>query len=360
MEEGTLLFCGFTEFPTRTVYLCGYALLFICCFGLFGNCICLTSVIKRYLGDTVFRVYLYHLCVADTITLVSCIFMLVVPILTDQSDSGADVRSLVNYFILFWYPIGTFTEHISTQITAAISVVRLLSVKYPLQMRSFRSPRKAASVVAMLVVFVTLFHIPRLLELNIHYCVANVNGHNSTLATIGTTSLRNSQYYKTVYMTYSNIAVMFVLPFVTILVCNCATMIILMRSGHVSPHWRSNDSRFERKKMTSKLLIFICLSFLLCHSLPFLVNFVETMEWNREELGDTYSLLVDISNFLVAVKASGNIFVYLLFNRKFRSAVSHVDRVAPHFGRTVAIESGNRLTTVSDLEFVCRKNRKNN
>lgn len=326
MLDNQLSLCDISPFPLRSVIVGGFLLLFLCCFGLFGNCLCLTVLIQKYLGDTIFRVYLYALCIADSLTLVCCMFMLVVPILTDYFQCDSDIQTLVNYFVLFWYPLGTFVESVSTILTATISLVRLLSVRFPLQTRMLKSRQTATSVIALLLMFICLFHIPRLFELHVNYCVTTVNGQNTTLATLAMTSLRKSQLYKTIYMTYSNTTLMFALPFLTILVCNSTTMVLLIQNGTGKSGLRQSGRLQERHKMTTKLLIFLCFSFLFSHSLPFLINALEALEILEMGLKeDTYGWLVDVSNFLVGAKASSNFLLYLMFNKKFRLAVSKAE-----------------------------------
>ncbi len=344
-----ILACEIAHFPQRSVVLCGYSLLFLCCFGLCGNCLCLTVLINKYLGKTIFRVYLYALCIVDSLTLVGCLFMLVIPVLTDYSDCQPDVQSLVNYMILFFYPFGTFVENVSTLLTATISLVRLLSVKFPFQTRILNNKQTVTTVIALLFLFSGLFHIPRLFELHIQYCLASNN--ETIIATIAMTSLRDSHMYKSIYMTYSNTTLMFLLPFATILFCNTATVVLIVQNG---PNRNNRSETRQRHRMTTKLLTVICLSFIVCHSLPFVLNTLEATETRLK--ANNYGWLVDISNFLVAVKASSNFLLYLMFNRKFRQSVAEPTAIQSwNFGQIRLVSRrktdpyGNGLNTLQQI-----------
>lgn len=319
--------CQTTIFPINTVVVNGFGLMILCCFGLFGNCVCLTILIRTYLGSTIFRNYLSALCVADSLTLLSCLFMFVIPILTNFTQMEGDVQTLVNHLIVIFYPIGTVAENASTLLTAAISAVRFSGVIYPFQTRLLNSSSFARTVIAGMYLFAGLFNIPRLLELNLTPCVyRNHFGDNETMLQLDITSLRNAYSYKVCYMILTKGLVMFFIPFCVILVCNCAVAYRffidgLGRNGDDLPRHRP---RCGRADMTTKLLVFMCFFFVICHIMPLMVSSLETGSFLLEQQilhPDTYSFLVDISNFLVAVKASSNFLFYMLFNRKFRTLI---------------------------------------
>lgn len=312
-------------YPVNTVVLNGFCMMAVCFIGLFGNCLCLTVLIRTYLGVTTFRNYLSALCVADSLTLVSCVFMLVIPILTSYVDAQADVHSLVNQLTLISYPFGSVAENASTLLIAVISAVRFFAVFYPFQTRMINTSNFARSMIAGVFLFACIFNIPRLLELNLTPC----NYKNSTtMLRLGVTSLRNSYSYKFYYMILTNGLVMFMLPFGVVFGCNCAVAYKIFAeknlwSGISNPNSRRHSSG-NSTEMTTKLLIFLSVSFLFCRTLPLIVSGLEANSYLfglKLVSTDTYGLLVDISNFLVAVKASSNFLFYMMFNRRFRQLI---------------------------------------
>lgn len=321
MSTEVLKSCEDTEYPKRTVILGGYLLLTICSFGLFGNFICITVLIRRYLSNSVFAFYLKSLCISDTITLTAAFFMIVLPILAGQFGLNHAGMDVVHLLMLIFYPIGVMAEGTSAYITSSISVVRLISVRFPFLTRNFVECHVAEKLIASIVLLVCLFNIPRTMEIDVYPCgVSNDSGMNETHWTIGTTSFRENPAYKSFYLCYSYTSVMFVIPFATIVLCSICITISLVSSYKTSKTLRSTSSSHNQQdNTTTKLILLLCLSFMCSQSMPFMINIVEA---NYETLGfsnkDAYSIMVDVSNVLTAAKASSNFIFYLMFNRTFR------------------------------------------
>jgi len=315
--------CSTTSYQLHTVALNGFGMLALCTIGLFGNTICLAVWIRTYLGTVTFSHYLSALCVADTITLVSCLFMLVIPILTSFFGVNEDVQAAVNHFIITFYPIGTVAENASTLIVTVISVVRYLAVFYPIKMNSSADVRFARGTIAVVVTFSFLFNIPRMFELTISPCSSLTNG---TLLMVDVTSLRSSYSFNVYYMILTNGIVMFLMPFCVVLYCNCAVACKNLSTADLVLKGESHRRRDVRCKtdMTARLLILICLFFLASQVMPLVINILDgssLLFGVTLVSAETFSLFVDVSNFLVFLKASSNFFFYMMFNRRFRQFV---------------------------------------
>ncbi len=316
--------CSASSYTLRTVGMSGFGLLTLCSFGLFGNVICLAVLIQSYLGTAAFSHYLTALCAADTITLVSCLFMLVIPILTSFYAAHDDVLAVVNHLMVTFYPVGTAAENASTLLVTVISVVRYLAVSYPIKMKVFSSPNSARCIIAVVFTFACFFNLPRLFELSLTPCVSQ---NNQTLMTLGVTSLRSSYSYKVFYLILSNGLIMFLVPFCLVLYCNCAVAYRHWSDGQTFKFGSSRrhvSAARQETAMTTRLLVFISVFFLVSQFMPLVLNMLEGsfFVFNVMIVNDkTFALLVDISNFLVVLKASSNFFFYMLFNIRFRQVV---------------------------------------
>lgn len=317
--------CESSHYPFRSVVISGFLSLTICCAGLLGNCICVTLLIRKYFRRSVFRVYLSTLCVTDSLTLLCCLFTLALPILTEYLGCEADVQNSVSHIIIVCYPIGVMAEGASTLTTAAISVLRFLSVRYPLKTRTLARPEVARCLIALILMTTFLINSPRLMELRLKPCLTlGPEGVNVTVMQVTTTSMRENVSYKTFYLFYGCTVMLFALPFLTILICNVSISLVLLRSWrHSNGGTRHGGSSTQNELMATRLIVFLCLSFLCCHSLPFVINGLEASSRTSSFQGaEVYSTMVDVSNLLIVVKASGNFLLYLTFNRKFRQGVA--------------------------------------
>lgn len=315
------------KFPLRTVIICGFILLVLCCSGLIGNVVCVTVLIGRYFSTSVFRVYFSALCIADSTTLLSCLFMLSIPIFVDYLDGEPDIISHVNYLIVIAYPFGVMAESASAMITALISLVRYLSIRWPLKYGNSNRPEIARGIVGLLLIISFLLNFPRFLEMTIANCVyQHQNGLNYSMQVVKATSMRQSHVYKLYYMSYTCTSLMFVLPFIIVLVCNfgiCRLLKTTMRAGGMHTN-RHGGATIQSEAIASKLIVVICLLFILCNSLPYLISIFESHSWlTTSTASNMYSILVDISNLLIAARSSSNFLLYLLFNQKFRRSLAH-------------------------------------
>ncbi len=316
--------CSTSSYQLHTVGMNGFGLLTLCSVGLFGNVVCLAVLIQTFLGTAAFSHYLTALCAADTITLVSCLFMLVIPILTSFYEAHDDVLAVVNHLMVTFYPVGTAAENASTWLVTVISVVRYLAVSYPIKMKLFSSPNSARCIIAVVFTFCCFFNLPRLFEMSLTPCLSH---NNQTLMTLEVTSLRSSYSYKMFYLILSNGLIMFVVPFCLVLYCNCAVAYKHWRDGQnfkFGSSRRHVSAAHHKTAMTTRLLVFISVFFLISQVMPLVLNMLEGSFFLFKIMlvtDKTFALLVDVSNFLVALKASSNFFFYMLFNIRFRQVV---------------------------------------
>lgn len=312
--------CETVTYPIRSVVMSGFLLLPICIFGLIGNFLCVTLLIRKYFATSVFRIYLSALCLADCGTLLAALFMLALPILAEFFNSNPLWQSLMSRSILMCYPFGVMAEGTSTLATATISIVRFLSLKCPLSTRALSRAKVAKVIVVSVCLFTFLLNIPRFLELKLFTC-NSITG-NYSISVVGTTVLRDSALYQRFYMVVVYTALMYILPFAAIIVCNASICYILIKtwSSRLQLHRHGGASKSNELTAT-RLIVFLCLLFVVSHTLPFILNAIEASLW-EVNITEAYSATVDVSNFLVALKASSNFLWYLMFNENFRSNLS--------------------------------------
>eukprot|EP00094_Tigriopus_californicus_P010707 TCALIF_10326-PA protein Name:"Similar to FR FMRFamide receptor (Drosophila melanogaster)" AED:0.55 eAED:0.55 QI:0/0/0/0.4/0.75/0.8/5/0/350 len=159
--------------------------------------------------------------------------------------------------------------------------------------------------------FAVLYNITRFFEITWTLAQDPTDPLNATLrAELITTKLREDPIYISVYITGMYLVFMYTLPFSGLSILNYLIFVDVRKV-------RSNDrnvtlsSHQRKERKLAIMLMIVVLVFLICNVLPFTVNLMELFSIS-------YKPLTEISNLLVTVNSSCNIFIYTIFGEKFQ------------------------------------------
>lgn len=314
--------CNLEKFSLRSYVFGGILVPSVASLGLFGNSLCIFVLMRRFFKNSVYMIYLKALCVTDSLTLFASFFMIVFPTVSEYFEAQPDVLTITNHFIPVVYPIGLVAESISTWVVAVTSIVPILTVRIPFRLQFLNRPSSARAIVSAVCVMALLFNFPRLLELRVRYCEYQPPDNETAaaiLTVVESTSLRQSQLYRNAYGAISYTVTMFALPFLVVIVANGMVLVTLMKSYNSGYFRRTRENSSLRKSElhVTVLIVAIACLFLFTRSLPAILNLLETQTGRHFSQGsEIFSALVDVSNFLVVVKASSNFLLFYFFNSR--------------------------------------------
>ncbi|RCN46445.1 hypothetical protein ANCCAN_07533 [Ancylostoma caninum] len=357
------------------------------------------------------------LSISDLLLLLCNFFMLIFPVIASMSNSVA-LHDSFPLILWYAYPIGLSTQTCGVYLTVLVSVHRYLGVCQPFRAKRWVSgkPVKCAIIGKFLntfslsnsrqgsdrnspqtccwqlnpfssgsIVFSILINIHTWLELSISECLSAE--FNISVRSITLTALKSEETYNIITKCILYTLVMFVIPFVTLIIVNWRIIVALKQSTRMRNRLSSQKSTQStsminnfrllknakyseifgkfgrlgfnplrspgiskggsvRDRSVTLMLLAIVAIFLCCNCLAFCNNIYEIVRDTRahieNESNSTQSMLakdtdpslldrsqdifdfsVELSNILISLNSSSSIFVYLVFSSKYRSIIKH-------------------------------------
>jgi len=137
---------------------------------------------------------------------------------------------------------------------------------------------------------------------------------NLTKVIIQPTELRSNSTYISIYITWMYLVFMYVFPFGGLSVLNLLIYLDVRRSNARQSTLSSNEKKELRLAM---MLMTVVVVFQICNILPLIVNILEVFKGEDEDGADIKEL-TPISNMLVTLNSSVNIFIYIIMGEKFK------------------------------------------
>ncbi|VDQ12540.1 unnamed protein product [Trichobilharzia regenti] len=265
--------------------------------------------------------------------------------LTDKHTDVHNITSNIStahriYSILkghFVYPIALTAQTAAIWITVSLTVERYIAGCYPLHANLLSSVPKSRLVVCCCMICAVVYNIPRWFEAS-----DNQSINTSDTPVEDNSSSRQQRYdwhalFRLVYYTWGYILVMFLLPFIALLVMNIRLMYALRRSDF-AVHKNSHPTHYIRNslnpygptrlavqadKSITRMIIVVVGVFIACQ-LPALIFNIYFGIVSPEVLPTGWCALSEIRNFLVVVNSSVNFIVYCVMGAKFRRSFIHV------------------------------------
>uniref|UniRef100_A0AC34QHG2 G-protein coupled receptors family 1 profile domain-containing protein n=1 Tax=Panagrolaimus sp. JU765 TaxID=591449 RepID=A0AC34QHG2_9BILA len=248
------------------------------------------------------NIYLAGLSVFDFLLLAMSV--MIYPLMEtclQQGDRG-DVCHIFWYTSVFTYPVSLIAQTGSVWTCVAITLDRFLAVKYPLHMRLWCTSKRAIWVLSFITAFSIIYKIPSFFELSHDEC-----------GRVTATSLRNHPLYIVLYITYGNVFILLLIPWLIIIILNVVTVNAVRAAYKMRCQLRMNQRTEDNDRMTKMATVTI-VAFILFNSIAGFTQIIEG--FSLKIPGQQYFLTV--GNFLVCLNSASNILIYSIFGRRFR------------------------------------------
>uniref|UniRef100_A0A914CU50 G-protein coupled receptors family 1 profile domain-containing protein n=1 Tax=Acrobeloides nanus TaxID=290746 RepID=A0A914CU50_9BILA len=306
MDEKQLeLYCELSNHPTSSDDLTRLVSLVLmpltCILGILGASICVIVFTRKQMRSSL-NIYLAGLSAFDLILLImSLLIYPAMNICVLQGNRGQTCH-------FFWrsslvtYPISLIAQTASVWTCVAITVDRFLAVKYPLHMRVWCTPRCAMVVLGCIAMISVVYKLPSVFELGLDEC-----------GRLMTTQLRKHPLYIIFYISYGNLLLLLMIPWIVIIVLN----VIIVKAVHAAYRLRRElclNQPIEDENRCTKMATVTIVAFILLNSLSGINNVIEGFDLDVP--GHRYR--IPLGNLLVCVNSASNILIYSIFGQRFR------------------------------------------
>lgn len=328
---------NFTVHPSGNLYqitslVCGFLIIPIGVVGIVSNFLTIYVFTRPYMSTSI-NVLLTGLAAID------CILLFIgtpsFALVTFYDSSDEKMLKVMNYFIMYGYPIATMAQTASVWCIFATSLETYLAVCCPLMARIVSNPKRARKVLFFIMSAAILYNFCRFFEYEIV--------HNRLCPL-----LRKYPFYLRYYIHWLYFFLIFLIPLFALIIFNALTVKGVKKARlHGTELSRQENQEHE----VAFTMVFVVLVFFMCNSLAFIVNAIEANQSEICYTGETCNLieennvaisyndtvtecvdstlffcLVDINNLLVEINSSFNFVIYCTFNRRFRK---HFCRLLP-------------------------------
>ncbi|KAM4702206.1 P2Y purinoceptor 2-like [Discoglossus pictus] len=239
--------CKFNEDFKYVLLPVSYGIVF--CVGLILNVLSLYIFLFRIKPWNASTTYMFNLAVSDMLYVVSLPLLVYYYSQGDNWPFGVALCKIVKF--LFYTNM-----YCSIFFLLCISIHRFLGICYPMQSLTWVKVRYARIISVIVWIIVSAFQSPIL-----YFVTTSTNGDNTICHDTSSADLFED------FINYStvNLALLFCVPFVIIIVCY-----ILMARALMKPSAATSETSNAKKKSTKMIIIVLCV-FIICF-LPFHVN----------------------------------------------------------------------------------------
>ncbi|CAD6193725.1 unnamed protein product [Caenorhabditis auriculariae] len=354
----------------------------IAIFGFLTNVINVVVFCDPEMRCSLVNHFLLVLSISDLLLLVCNFFMLIFPVISSMSNNVA-LHDYYPLFLWYSYPVGLSTQTCGVYLTVLVSVHRYLGVCHPFRAKRWVSGTPVKCAIIGSVIFSILINLHTWLELDVFKCYSPI--FHDTIRSIKLTKLKNDASYNIITKCILYTLVMFVVPFITLIIVNWRIVVALkastrMRNAHSSkkntqsrlisnfrllrdakyselfgkfgrlkfnplktPSLLKTNGNSLRDRSVTLMLLAIVAIFLCCNCLAFCNNIYEIVRGAAAHVASTnstvslqaddaaeellreqhFDLSVEISNLLISLNSSSSMFVYLIFSSKYRCIIKH-------------------------------------
>uniref|UniRef100_A0AC35TZH2 G_PROTEIN_RECEP_F1_2 domain-containing protein n=1 Tax=Rhabditophanes sp. KR3021 TaxID=114890 RepID=A0AC35TZH2_9BILA len=285
-------------------YIYSYLLPITAAFGMIGALICIIVFTRPQMRSSL-NIFLAGLSFYDFI-LLSC-SIVIYPMLTNcENNKVSSSCRVFAKFSLILYPFSLIAQTASVFTCVAITVDRFLAVKYPLRTIMWSTPSRAFAITISIGVISFIYKLPSFRETELDGC-----------GFLMVSDMRRSKWYSTLYLTYSYLIFMLVIPWITMIILN-TTIVRAVHKAYIIRRALTKQSVDEKERRCTIMAVVICIIFVLLN-LPAGINFLIDMVDIKLDRNSAFGhLRVPISNLLVTINSACNLIIYSIFGRRFR------------------------------------------
>lgn len=316
--------CQETAVPFRQIILAGVLTPGFISFGLCANLLNISVFSHRTMRESLVNWYLLCLAASDLVSLFCAVFIICLPVIAEWSQTSG-LNDVAMWLMPVVYPTAMITQTISVYLTVCVSAHRFIGVCLPFRAADFCTSKNVRTNLVVVFMFGAIYNLPKFFELTSQHCYSH--HYNTSTVTMAESPLRLNQVYIMGYLCWSYTFVMLFIPFLLLILMNIRVIAAVQQTRKRHALLAGSDdpgAKMEaaKERSTTVMLIGIVITFLTCNCLALVSNILEIVmrEWSflAETLYAPYKTICDISNLLVLVNMSLNVFIYLSFSERYR------------------------------------------
>lgn len=233
------------------------------------------------------------------------------------------------------YPFTLMAQSSSVWTFVAITVERWLAVCRPLKAISICTIGNAKKALIIIYISAIVYNLVRFGEYKLETFSLEPRSSNVSVHYVVDSSpgLRANWYYNWIYFISLYLITHFVVPFSILLIFNFLMIFAILKA-------KAKRKHLSRKEITEyKTTVMMCvivLVFLLCNSLPMILNVLEAFYPNL--FLDPHTMVIgymlnDICNLLVVINSTINFITYSVFSQKYRNLLKAFINRTSHLTR---------------------------
>ncbi|CAG9540749.1 unnamed protein product [Cercopithifilaria johnstoni] len=398
MHNNSIEYCLDSIFTNDQVDYRLYGNLPISLFGIVINLINITIFSHADMRRSLVNLFLLTISITDLLLLIFNFFFLLFPVIALFSNSFI-LQDIYPIVLRFSYPLARIAQTCGVYLTLFVSVHRYLGICHPFQAKRWITGKPVKYAILVSVIFSFIINATTWLELTVVPCYSKEFHRLSRH--IQLTELQMDYTYGIVMKVITYTLVMFIFPFLTLIIVNTCIVLALKRSTNMRALHTSQKSLLSKPNSSQKnnqnemavilnppyantalqfsstnstcfrptipraakpmanfhssardssvtlMLLAIVAMFLTCNGLAFCNNiieiliFVDKIDSNENE--SAFEKSVEIANILVSLNSSTSIFIYLIFSSKYRVIVKE------YLGLKNANKAHNRTLTAAAI-----------
>lgn len=262
-------------------------------------------VLTRPIMRSSINVYLAGLSFFDGLLLLFALFLY-----PPFSYCASDMYQLDSFWCRYFaattqltYPMTCVLQSGSVWTLVAITVDRFIAIKWPLRARDILTSQRSQYVLMIIAFWALVYNLPTFFEIG-----------PDDKGFITPTPLRNNENYVLVYKGYCYLFLMFLIPAILMIVLNGFVTQAVRRAYRVR---RQLSGREEKERRCTLMAVLVVVTFLVLNLMALINNCIENFSVSTYKT-TTYSILVYIGNFLVAIGSASNFIIYCVLGLRFR------------------------------------------
>nr|CAD7581253.1 unnamed protein product [Timema californicum] len=276
--------------------------------GILGNIISMIILSRPQMKSSI-NYLLIGLARCDTVLILTSLLLFGLPAIFSYTGC------LFTYYVKVYphlapvlFPLALIAQTVSVYLTLTVTLERFVAVCHPLQARSLCTYGRARFYVIIIIVFSTLYNLPRFWDIVVLERGFDEN-YNTTIYFVQPSPLRLNPTYIKVYIHWLYLVFMYFLPFSCLALFNTA----IYRQVRRANKERQRLSRLQKKEIgLATMLMCVVTVFFLCNILALVNNILEAF-YDR-----SVDKLVKTSDLLITINSSVNFIIYVIFGEKFK------------------------------------------
>lgn len=282
--------------------------------GLIGNILTIVILSQRAMRSST-NYYLSALAVWDSIVLVSTVFLIGLPGVSNMNDY---MRYVFAYVVSYFYPLALIAQTATIWLTVSFTVERYIAVCHPLKAASMCTISRAKIVILGGSLGSALYNIPRWFDFRPE--VSSNPSTNQTVVIPERTEFSQNHVYLQVYFSWLYVPIMCIVPLLVLSILNTFLILAVRKSQRQRKDMNVKQSR---ENNVTIMLVTVVIVFIICQVPALVYNIAFAIDNAYVQLNFGYQVLSTLRNFLVNFNSAINFLLYCALGQKFRRIFLH-------------------------------------